>query len=347
MYRSQDMPHRIVSRLGEFDVRERLAPLLPPWAAQLAFAIFCLGLEALLRFAINLVAPGAAPFALIFPAILAATLFAGWQCGLIVLVVSELLAWYFVLGPAPGFSLTNPADGPRMGVIAFSGLIVIALADIFRRTVQTAARYRTAQVEERDLLLREIDHRMKNNFMMVASLIDIQRRRATSDEVREALTSMLARIESFARAHRHLYHGARAVSVVDMRAYLDELCDALAQALTLHGAVVLTCHVDEAQLDRDRAVTIGLLVNELVTNAAKHAFAGRESGHIEVRFERGSKGWTLTVADDGVGIGAAARPESKGGLGQRLVEAFARQASGELTTESGSAGTRLTIDFKD
>lgn len=340
------MPHRVVTQLGEFDVRDRFAPLAPAWVTQIAFAIFCLGVEVIVRLLINLAAPGAAPFALIYPAILAATLFAGWQCGLIVLVASELLAWYFVIPTVRSFALADPADASRLVVIFLSGLLVITLADIFRRAARSAAAARNAQLEERDLLLREIDHRTKNNFMMVASLVDIQRRRSADPAVKDALTAMLNRIDSFARAHRHLYHDPRNVEAVEMRGYIAELCEALAQALMLHGAIALTCATDSALVDRDRAVTIGLLINELVTNAAKHAFTDRESGTIQVEFRRADEGWRLTVADDGVGISAAQPASADGGLGQRLVDAFVRQARGAISTESTNAGTCVTVDFK-
>jgi two-component sensor histidine kinase len=337
----------MVTRLGEFDIRERLAPLSPPWLTQIGFALFCIGVEVIVRFAINQVFPGAAPFALVYPAVLAATLFAGWQCGLIVLVISELLAWYFVIPVVGSFTLVSAADGPRLIVIFLSGLIVIFLAEVFRRAGRSATRLRSAQVEERDLLLREIEHRIKNNFLMVSGLVDIQRRRSSNAEVKEALSAVMARIESFARAHRHLYRSANDVGAVPMKGYITELCDALSQALTLHGAVTLSSTADDVTMDRDRAVTIGLLINELVTNAAKHAFEGRESGAVTITFRRVDGGWRLVVQDDGVGISAARQSAVKDGLGQRLVEAFARQANGTLATESGATGTRITVDLKD
>lgn len=339
------MPHRFLTRLGEIDISERLAPLAPRWATQLAFALFCIAVEVIFRFLIGLVAPGAAPFALIFPATLAATLFAGWQSGLIVLAVSELLAWYFVVPTAGSFVLTDPNDGARIIVVALAGAVIIVLADIFRRAVNAAARSLAAQVAERDLLLREIDHRIKNNFMMVGALVDIQRRGSDDPAVKEALSAVLARIESFARAHRWLYRGgAGGVGDVQMQSYISELCDALSQALTLHGAVRLKCEADDVMMERDRAVTIGLLINELVTNAAKHAFEGRQSGNVSISFRRAEQGWRLVVADDGVGIDPSKAPV-KSGLGQRLVEAFVRQANGALTRESDSSGTRVTIDL--
>jgi len=338
------MPQRLVTKLGEFDIRDRIAPIAPAWVTQIAFAMFCLGLTVILRFIINQFAPGAAPFALIHPAALAGTLFAGWQCGVLVLVLGQVLAWYFVVPVTGSFDLLTPHDGPRMAVNALTGLGIILLADIFRRAARNAAQLRDLQVQERDLLLREIDHRIKNNFMMVASLVDIQRRRSDNKAVKEALAAVLARIESFTRAHQHLYHTPGKTGAVHMQSYISELCDALAQALTLHGAIALSCSADDVEMDRDRAVAVGLLINELVTNAAKHAFEGRESGRIVITFGKSDGGWRLIVEDDGVGM----RPETDdaAGLGQRLIEAFVRQADGDLAIATGEAGTRVTIDLK-
>lgn len=338
------MPQQFAARLGELDIRERFAPRAPAWAVQFGFALLCITCEIAVRLLINVFFPGAAPFALVYPATLAATLFAGWQSGVLVLVISELLAWYFVIPIVRTFVLANPEDGPRLVVIFVAGLIVIFLANAFRNAARNAASIRAAQVEERDLLLHEIEHRIKNNFAMVAGLVEIQRRGASSDEVKDALAAVSARIESFSRAHAHLYRGGDGVGSVEMRPYVRDLGDTLAQALTLQGAVTLSSDADELTVDRDRAVTIGLLINELVTNAAKHAFKGRERGAVAIEFRRRDYGWQLVVADDGVGFDPAT--VSKAGLGQRLVEAFARQANGTLTTESNNKGTRVIVDFK-
>ena len=105
----------------------------------------------------------------------------------------------------------------------------------------------------------------------------------------------------------------------------------MSDALLLRGGVTLDCDVDSAPIQRDHAVSIGLIVNELVTNAAKHAFEGRERGAITVSWKRRREGgWRLTVADDGVGMPPGPKPARKdGGLGQRLIEAFAHQAGGD------------------
>ncbi len=132
-----------------------------------------------------------------------------------------------------------------------------------------------------------------------------------------------------------------------MRDYLSDLCAALADALFLRGGITLSCDADESSVPRDRAVSIGLVVNELVTNAAKHAFPGRDIGTIKVMFRnRSGGGWTVTVSDDGVGLPEApAVTGPDNGLGGRLIEAFARQAGGALTTDSDRTGTRVTLEL--
>lgn len=336
-----------MGRIGELDLPERLAPYAPVWVTQLLFALLCGAASIMARAAVDIFAPGAGPFALGYPAVLVATLFARWQAGAIAAALSLGHAWYFLLPRPNSFAIERSEDVPRLIVIAITYVAMIAIADLFRRAVRRAAAERDRQIAERDLFLEEFDHRVKNNFTLVASLLDMQRRRAGEGATAEALASALARVESIARAHRHLYRGAAAPGAVDMATYIHELCAALAEALFLRGAITLGCAADHAALPRDRAVSIGLIVNELVTNAAKHAFAGREAGMIEVRFTAQPGGWQLRVTDNGTGISPASRERGRpGGLGQRLVEGFARQAHGAIRTESGPEGTVVTVDLE-
>jgi len=332
-----------MGRIGELDLPERLAPYAPAWMAQLAFALMCIGAAAVMRFLIDRIVPGAGAFALVYPATLIATLFGRWLAGLVTAIALLLLSWYFVIPYYGSFDLANPADGPRIAVVTLSNLLMIAIAEQFRQAVRRAATERDRQIAERDLFLEEFDHRVKNNFALVASLLDMQRRRAGDPATSDALAAALTRVESIARAHRHLYRGAASPGTVDMAAYLQELCAALSEALFLRGAITLTCDSDHAALPRDRAVSLGLILNELVTNAAKHAFEGRETGAIRVTFRAREGGWTLSVTDDGRGVPAG--KSRKNGLGQRLVEAFANQAGGTIATESGPRGTTVKVEL--
>ena len=204
---------------------------------------------------------------------------------------------------------------------------------------------RDREIADRDLFLEEFDHRVKNNFAIVAGLLDMQRRRATDPATNDALGIAAARVDSIARAHRHLYRGGQP-GLVEMQDYLGDLCAALEEALLLRGGFKLECEITPAAVERDRAVSIGLVINELVTNAAKHAFTGRESGTIVVRLDKRGDGMTVSVADDGIGVpDVPLTPEAGNGLGTRLIAAFARQAGGTLHTDSDRTGTRVTLQL--
>jgi two-component sensor histidine kinase len=334
-----------VGRIGELDLPERLAPYAPVLATQLAFGLTCATAAIALRAVIEGLAPGVGFFAFGFPAILIATLFARWPAGLIAGASHTIFSWYFLVPHRNSFVIADPADANRLLISAFTSVLILAIAELFRQSVRRAAGERDREIADRDLLLEEFDHRVKNNFALVASLLDMQRRRAGDPATGEALGVALARVESIARAHRHLYRGQSTAADVDMADYMRELCAALSEALFLRGAITLSCDSDHAAIPRDRAVSLGLVLNELVTNAAKHAFEGRETGNITVAFRKHGDGWRLTVADDGKGMPARKPAKKDGGLGQRLVEAFAKQAGGTIATESGPQGTVVTVDL--
>jgi len=335
-----------VSHLGEFDLPERLAPVVPRAATQVGVGILCSSGAILLRVMLDgLEAAVGAPFALCFPAMLLATLFAGWRAGTIAAGLGISHAWFYSVPPIGAMQLPDRTDLAAVAFIAITAASTVAIAEAFRGSVRRTTHDRNTQIADRDLLLEEIDHRMKNNFAIVASILEIQRRRLDG-EAAAALSAALARVESIARAHRQLNRGTRQADTVQMRAYLSDLCAALADALLLRGGVSLCCSADEIEVPRDRAVSIGLVVNELVTNAAKHAFVDRPGGTIAIACRKRPGGWTLIVSDDGVGMQATAKPAGPGhGLGSRLIQSFVRQVRGTLSTASGPDGTTVTLDL--
>lgn len=334
-----------MARIVEFDLLDALAPRVPPWVTGPAIGVAAAILTALTRRAIDLVAPGGAPFALVFPAIMLATLIGRWQAGAITAVLTITAAQRFVV-PDQSFTYVAGGEAKALVAVVIAAVITLAIAETFRRAVRNAAAERDRQIADRDLFLAEFDHRVKNNFAIVASLLDLQRRRA-DPATAEALTAALMRVESIARAHQHLYRGGDGPGTVEIADYLKGLCAALRDALTLEPRIDLLCDSADVALPRDRAVSIGLVVNELVVNATKHAFVGRESGVIEVRFADRPGGWRLTVRDDGIGIGKMPkrRKGDQGGLGTRLIDSFARQAGGTVTVESDATGTLVTFDM--
>jgi two-component sensor histidine kinase len=330
-------------RLSELDVPERLSAVLPRWASEILTALVVSIVAGLVRLAADTVFPGLAPFALLFPAGLVAALLAGWRAGALSFFGGELYAWYFIYPPA-GFAVQTASQAGNLVVIALSGALMLFVAQTFRDSAKLAAAERAAKLEERDLLLSELNHRMKNNFQMVASLLELQRGRAKGEAEKEALGQALNRVMGIAQAHRNLYVSGEDVSSIDVGAYLTDLCGHLADALFMGRMVRLDCKAEPASMERDRAVALGLIVNELVTNAAKHAFEEGVGGVISVTFAPTATGWRLSVEDDGKGL-PADFAKSKRGLGRGLIDGFARQARGVLTIEQ-SAGAAFVLDME-
>lgn len=335
-----------MTNIGDFDLCERLSPALPIRVTQVIVGLLCVTAAWVVRMIFDIIAGGAAPFALIYPAIMLATLFARAFAGGVTAMIMILYIWYALYPIQGSFRFENAVGAFAVAVVAITAIITIAIAELFRRTAHRATQERDRQIEDRDLFLAEFDHRMKNNFAIVAGLLDMQKRRASDPATADALEAAQLRVDSIARAHLHLYRGSHQPGRVEIRDYLGDLCAALSESLFLKGGIILTCDSDQAAVPRDRAVSIGLVVNELVTNAAKHAFPGRDIGTIAVTFRTKENGWILQVADDGVGMPAAPAPAGRDhGLGARLIEAFARQAGGVIRTESDQNGTRVTLEL--
>lgn len=327
-------------RLGEFDIAEHFARWSPPLATQILFGLTCTFVAVGTRVAIDGFAPAAGPYSLLYPAILIATLFGRWRAGLVAWAASLFFAWYFVLPAHHSFAFENPQDGPRTIVNAITSFVILVFAEVFRRAVRRAAAERDREIGERDLLLHEIDHRVKNNFSIVAAFLELQKLRQKNEDVRAALELASTRVRGFAAAHSFLYDPDGDAQHVEMRDYLGKLSKTLSDGLFPTKAVRMSIEADSMKMPRDRAAALGLVVSELATNAAKHAFADRKDGEVVITFRNGPQGWRLTVADNGLGMANAASGE---GIGAQIIEAFARQAGGAVFYEWSEIGTRATV----
>jgi two-component sensor histidine kinase len=331
-----------MQRLSEIDL-PALAPKVPPLIIDIATALFCFGVMAVIRIVLQIFVPGVGPFALLYPFTVLATLLSSWRAGALTFFVGLIGAWYLVL-PGPGFELETLGDAERIAINVFSGVLTLAIAHLFRASAKRAGAERAAKLEERELMLRELNHRVNNNFAMVGSLLQLQASRAQEPGAKAALAGALNRVMSISQAHRNLYASGQDMGRVDMSVYLEDLCRNLSEALFLGEIVQLTCDAFPAMLERDRAVAIGLVVNELVTNAAKHAFIESANGRIDVSFQPAGAGYRLIVQDDGRGLPPDFH-DRRNGLGRGLVEAFARQAGGSLNIAEGPGAT-FVLDLK-
>lgn len=325
-----------LARINRLDLID-LMPRFPPLIVQIIVAAIFSGIAVVAREIVNNWAVGAGPFAVNVPFILLATLFGRFRAGFLALVLTTVYSWYYVL-PAPGsFSFENSGDGPRTLVNAATGLIIVCLGDAARSTGRWLLLEKEQHIAERDMLLAEVDHRVKNKLAILSSLLALQKQESENIEVKSALSKAVGRVHSLSKAYESLrYDNLDNIAVVDMREFLNRLVGSLREALTLDGRIELIVAAEPCQLSRDRAGAIGLLVNELVTNAVKHAFVDRDKGTIKVELCTVSDGAVLKISDDGIGLPDIIRD---GAQGTQFLNAFAQMAKGELDSETGEHGT--------
>ena len=203
-----------------------------------------------------------------------------------------------------------------------------------------------ASLKEKEVLLREIHHRVKNNLQVVSSLLDMQARRAGNGDLIDVLTESQNRINAMALIHTQLYESGD-LSEINMKEFVDTLLTHLFRSCPVHGArITKTISVADYPVPLSIAVPIGLIVNELLSNILKHAFVGRAEGTIEVSLTASEEGKiNLSVSDDGVGLPAGFDIDKTRTLGLRLIKILTEdQLQGTLEVIS-CGGTTFNIEF--
>lgn len=280
-----------------------------------------------------------APFAFVFVAAVAATVLAGWRSGLLAIVLGQLLAWYLIVDPASdGVEQLYQIGGFLVATVA--QLVAVFFISMYQREVDRSWSRREEQVDLLHQALAEIDHRTTNNYQTVLALVTAQARRAEAP-VKHALLQVADRIEAIAMASRQLALSSDSLEQVRVTQHLSDLCSQIKRGLARPG-VSLECHSDELSLDADKAIAVSIIINELVTNALKHAFPDDRKGSISVSLRKSADRLELEVADNGIGMKPGARRRAKG-LGSRLIDMFVKQLKADHRVSSDEGGTRHLI----
>lgn len=231
----------------------------------------------------------------------------------------------------------NPIETAE-GVMVLSAIVDISDRKQKEQRIQAA-------LQEKDLLLGEIHHRVKNNLQIVHSLLDLQSTRIADPVVLGMLMDSQNRVRSMALIHQTLYQ-SKDFAKVDFGNFLEALVPTLVASYGVDsGSVRLRVEVDEVYLPINAAIPCGLLVNELITNALKHAFPDGRSGEVVVCVAYAGQGQVrLEVSDDGVGISEDADFAQSETLGLSLVTLLSKQLEGRLTIKRARP-TRFTLDF--
>jgi chemotaxis protein methyltransferase CheR len=199
-------------------------------------------------------------------------------------------------------------------------------------------------LEQKEVLLREMQHRIVNSLQIIASILMLKARAVTSEETRQHLQDAHRRVMSVAAVQQHLHSSGR-TDTIGIAPYLRELCASLAQSMIGENspATIAVVSDDGTVLSAD-AVSLGLIVTELVINAVKYAFPDHsKTATVTVRYEISGADWKLSVSDDGVGRSDTSGPPVKGGLGTSLVKALAQQLDAKVDTVSSTDGMSVSI----
>ncbi len=192
-----------------------------------------------------------------------------------------------------------------------------------------------------EMLLREMQHRVANSLQIVASILSLKARSIQSEEARLHLLDARGRVLSVAAVQRQLLASEREGRVA-IGPYLSELCASLADSMV--GNCRVSIVVDgTGTVESNQAVSIGLIVTELVINALKHAFTDSREGKISVTYTMIALGWRLSVCDDGAGASNAPGGAAQHGLGTKIIEMLAQQLDARVEVNTNSVGTQVSI----
>lgn len=228
---------------------------------------------------------------------------------------------------------------------ALNARVLLAINDVTEsrsadRQIATLLFEKDDMLRERAVLMQEMRHRIANSLQIIAGILLLKARKVTSEETRLHLQDAHDRVLSVAAVQQHLQESP---GDVEMPPYLAKLGESLSYSMIRESRdLALEVRSDAATVSSHEAVSLGLIVTELVINALKHAFPADRSGRVEIAYVVAPTGWTLSVSDDGVGRRAPS-PSVRVGLGASVVEALAHQLGARVVLEDARPGARVCV----
>jgi len=199
-------------------------------------------------------------------------------------------------------------------------------------------------LREKDTLLAEIHHRVKNNLAVVASLMQLQAMESESADVQSELLESVLRIKSMAGIHEHLYK-TEDFANLDFAHNLTMLVSEVTGTMQLSADISLSFDCEEVRLSVNQAIPCSLIINEVVTNIIKHGFKGRDKGVVITHLNQTGETVTITIEDDGVGLPENFDPESTKTLGMQLIKTLSQQLFGSYKFDSNENGSTFSLTF--
>jgi Signal transduction histidine kinase len=312
-----------------------------PRLTQLVIAVAGIVVAVGLRLLLERIAPDVVPFALTFPVITIVTILAGARAGAITLIGCQILIWYAILPPRQSFAIESLTTVLNLLLVTTAQVLLLWAVASYRKTVRLLQVEDQRRIKALSLAQAEMDHRTKNNFQLAISLLTLQSRETSDITVKAALDRAVGRLQAMASLYKNLAINSADIQVIRLHDHLEEIIGKLRDAM-LSPAIVLTLEAEPAVVRHDLAVHLGLIVNELVTNAAKHAFP-EGVGTILVRLSVFPDQICVEISDNGKGL----EPDGSAnkGLGTKLVDMLVKQI-GAVQQTIGDAGTKHIICVK-
>jgi two-component system, sensor histidine kinase PdtaS len=281
------------------------------------------------------------PFAIFLACVFMTALMFGRLSGGVAVILSSLLATLF-FEPQGHFQLLRALDLLQIQIYACLALAATIFGDQIRRTIiaQSDSNNALATEDARKLLrLRELSHRVANNFSSLDALIRLRARAASDPKVAFAFEQASELVHVVARLTNRLTN-ADSGNAVNSRVFVRDVCEDLKACAP--ASIQIEYDAESHELPLGAAIPCGLMINELVTNALKYAFPNNRAGKIEVTLVRQGNALHLMVQDNGVGMSGEVHGS---GLGLRLLNGFARSLNGKIDMSSAGGGTRVSVTF--
>lgn len=208
------------------------------------------------------------------------------------------------------------------------------------------------QLEQKNMLLKEVHHRVKNNLQTVSSLLSIQSRGVDDENTKKLLKNSQRRVLAMAMIHEMLYKKDEHVEHVPLAPYLQELSESLIASSNAKNTLDINLELDipDINLKVDTIISLGLIVNEIITNSIKYAFTPEEKAVIYLKLEQNDQySYQLAIGDNGVGFSKEKSDKPSNSMGLKLIDSLARQIKGEIKKSFNleENGTHYTLTFKD
>ncbi|MBQ4916307.1 sensor histidine kinase [Maribacter sp. MMG018] len=215
-------------------------------------------------------------------------------------------------------------------------------------SLYTSKKELTIQMYEKEMLLKEVHHRVKNNLQTVSSLLSLQSRSVSERKMKDLLKSTQNRVISMAMVHEMLYM-RKDISQIEYKSYVQELSEYLIRSIKgLDSKVNLKIDIPDIKLGIDTAIPLGLLINEAVTNALKYGFTDDEEGEIYIALKQElDKQYILNIGDNGIGFPDTINYKNTKSLGLKLIYNLTRQLKGTIQKDNSKKGTNYIIKFQE